>query len=48
LNLRRRWRKRKPKPGEVIVSAVVHRKDGTTEDLGVIGRSTLQMKPEAK
>lgn len=43
-----RRRNRKPRKGEMTISAVVRRKDGTVEDLGVIGRGKTKMKPEVK
>jgi hypothetical protein len=44
----RLFKKRKPKPKEATISAVVIRKDGTREDLGVVARGhILEMKPEA-
>jgi hypothetical protein len=39
--------KRKPKKG-ITISAVVIRGDGTKQDLGVISRGPVEMKPEAK
>jgi hypothetical protein len=42
-----KWFKRKRKPKEATLSAVVIRKDGTREDLGVVAKGRIQMKPEA-
>lgn len=42
-----RWLRRKNrKKGEMALSAVVIRKDGTKEDLGVISKSPVEFKAE--
>jgi hypothetical protein len=44
--LRWPW-KRKPE-GSATLSAKIIRADGTVEDLGVVSRSPIEFKPEAK
>jgi hypothetical protein len=39
---------RKPRNGEVTIAAVVTRKDGTVENLGVIAREKTSWTQEAK
>lgn len=47
--LKNRWRNRKqPKGGGGSIAVVVTRKDGRVENLGTVGRATVEMTPEAK
>ena len=47
--LKNRWLQRhEPKDGNVTISAVVHRRDGSIEDLGVVSRGKSEMKPEVR
>lgn len=47
-SLKKRWRNRRPAKGETTIRAVVTRKDGTVEDLGVVSRGKINWKPEAR